>query len=241
MLWREIETQIGNILILPSDTPLPSDELERGASEATLQHVQNLKAPVRRSEYLRSRWLMRQRMGQASDCSLDLPSSPDGDLVWPAGVCGSLSHKRGHIALSIVSSNEWDSVGVDMEAQLVNPGILSKVMTSAEAELLRMHFAGDLFVAALFSAKEALFKAAFPLGRKMFWFNDAELKHIQQTQVGYKMLLDVNKDIGLSQERSKNIAIEVQMIELQVLETSTKVLNTERYWLSVTGFKCEVH
>jgi 4'-phosphopantetheinyl transferase EntD len=49
-------------------------------------------------------------------------------------------------------------------------------------------------IALIFSAKEALFKCHFPLGRKMFWFHDADVSQIdvKTGQIELTVLIDTS-------------------------------------------------
>jgi len=107
-----------------------------------------------------------------------VPRGEDGEPLWPAGVCGSISHSR-DLCLCLVASSEGVlSVGVDIEeVDRVRPELARRVMTPAERsewEGLETH-QGMVRLALVFSAKEAYFKFQYPITGRFLGFGDAEV------------------------------------------------------------------
>lgn len=102
-----------------------------------------------------------------------LPKDPSGAPVWPPGVVGSLSHDA-EIALAAVGrSREFDGLGIDVEpAEPLPPDLLDIVATPRE----RLGLAADPYGGRLlFAAKEAVYKAVFPLDREFLDHHDVEV------------------------------------------------------------------
>ena len=102
-----------------------------------------------------------------------------GEPVWPAGVVGSITHTEG-IAIAVVGRDaHYAGIGVDLEA--LDPGLRARtarfVCTEEEIEWA----AGDTVrLTMLFSAKEAIFKAVYPLTRVYLDFKDADLRWVPE-------------------------------------------------------------
>lgn len=110
---------------------------------------------------------------------LDLGYSPapvshggGGERVWPEGMVGSLTHK-GTIVLGAASrTTRIRALGIDLEFwQPEDVDLASTVASEGLPEALPAPMAAAL----AFSAKEALFKAQYPLTRRLLEFEDIPL------------------------------------------------------------------
>lgn len=116
--------------------------------------------------------------------ALDVPPVPilPGDRReprWPAGVLGSITHCAGYRAAAVARVGVVASLGIDAEPDAPTPGgVFGEVTVPAERpmidDLARAH-PGVCWDRLLFSAKEAVYKAWFPLARRWLGFTDAEL------------------------------------------------------------------
>lgn len=98
---------------------------------------------------------------------------------WPPGIVGSITHCEGYRAAAVARECDVLTIGLDAEPDDVLPrGVLDKVSLPGERARLR-----DLAVTApgtswdrlLFSAKESVYKAWFPLARRWLGFMDADI------------------------------------------------------------------
>ena len=99
-----------------------------------------------------------------------------GEPLWPLGIVGSISH-AGDVAVAVVgAAAEYVGIGVDVERR--SPGLSERgarlVCRPAEMEWA-LGEDGALRRTMLFSAKEAIFKALYPIEQVWFGFGDAEL------------------------------------------------------------------
>lgn len=99
---------------------------------------------------------------------------------WPAGLVGSMTHCDGYHAAALVRAADLASLGIDAEPHQTLPeGVLSAVALPAEADRLR-RLAGDHpgvhWDRLLFSAKESVYKAWFPLTGKWLDFAEADIE-----------------------------------------------------------------
>ena len=102
---------------------------------------------------------------------------PGGEPLWPAGVVGAISHSGG-LAVAVVGwASEYAGIGVDVEQRL--PGLSLRaarlVCRAAEYDWAAAD-PGPMRRTLLFSAKEAIFKALYPIDEVWLGFGDAELR-----------------------------------------------------------------
>jgi len=102
-----------------------------------------------------------------------IPKSTAGMPVWPDGIVGSLAHDAKVAIAATAARPEFQSVGIDIEpAEPLAPDLLDIVATAQERDRI-----GDdpLRGRLLFSIKEAIYKAAYPLDRTFLDHHDVEV------------------------------------------------------------------
>jgi 4'-phosphopantetheinyl transferase EntD len=104
---------------------------------------------------------------------------PRGEPRWPAGVTGSITHCAGYRACAVARSTQVAALGIDAEPDAPLPaGVLAAVATRAERAWLdgRLSAAPQVrWDTLVFSAKEAAYKAWFPLTGATPGFTDVEM------------------------------------------------------------------
>jgi 4'-phosphopantetheinyl transferase EntD len=156
------------------------DVINAGLVTEEQQRAEGMKAEARRTEFERTRYLLRKMTGWQQPFLPDTENIP----VWPPGSCGSITHKSGHVGITVASSADYYSVGIDCEDASKDISHLKQKICTPNDETLIAALAaqGKLdagsLTALIFSAKEALFKCHHPLGKTMFWFHDAEVDSI---------------------------------------------------------------
>jgi 4'-phosphopantetheinyl transferase EntD len=125
-----------------------------------------------------------RRCARLSLAALGLPAQPlrsgrHGEPLWPEGVVGALSHCAGYRVAAVARATDLAALGIDAETAGPLPdGVLEAVSLPEErAQLARLrasvpHLPWDRL---LFSAKESVYKAWFPLARTMLGFDMARL------------------------------------------------------------------
>jgi 4'-phosphopantetheinyl transferase EntD len=115
-------------------------------------------------------------------CQLGLPPVPvlrgeRGEPQWPPGVVGSMTHCAGYRAAAVARSCDLRALGIDAEPHQPLPsGVLDAIALDVEKDSLSELAAVDRTTCwdrLLFSAKEAVYKAWFPLTRSWLGFDDA--------------------------------------------------------------------
>ena len=102
-----------------------------------------------------------------------LPKAQGGAPVWPPGIVGSISHDSRVAMAAIARCRDFSAIGIDIEpAERLPPDLLDIVATPQErARISDDPFAGRL----LFAAKEAVYKAVYPLDRTFLDHHDVQI------------------------------------------------------------------
>jgi 4'-phosphopantetheinyl transferase EntD len=125
----------------------------------------------RRREFVTGRACARQALGQLGVEPVPIASGERGEPLWPAGIVGSITHCRGYRACAVARAGDVASVGIDAEANEPLPGgVLESVASARERERL-----ADGLDTVLFSAKESIYKAWFPLTGRWLDFDEVDL------------------------------------------------------------------
>jgi 4'-phosphopantetheinyl transferase EntD len=130
----------------------------------------------RRREFGTVRWCARKALWQLGVPAV--PILPDGDRAprWPFGVVGSMTHCAGYRAAVVARSGELCGVGIDAEPHAALPtDVLDLVLRDEERARLSRLASGDPSLhwdRIAFCAKEAIYKAWFPLTRRWLDFDD---------------------------------------------------------------------
>jgi len=116
-----------------------------------------------------ARGLMRQ-LGRAEQI---VPRSASGAPIWPQGLVGSLAHDAQVAVAAMARSNQFQSLGIDVEpAEPLEPNLLSLVATASEAiRIAEDPCRGRL----LFAVKEAVYKTLNPLDGQFLDHHDVEV------------------------------------------------------------------
>lgn len=96
--------------------------------------------------------------------------------LWPGGVVGSITHCEGYRAAAVAHAGEIAALGIDAEIHAPLPGGVGKlVLVEAERAWLAAAPAGTHWDRIIFSAKESVFKAWWPLTRAWLDFRQAAI------------------------------------------------------------------
>lgn len=98
--------------------------------------------------------------------------------LWQDGIVGSISHKGDIAIAAVVSKTIADGIGVDLECidEPVNLRISTRVCHPSEMDwIFKRQDNRDIRFKMVFSAKEAGFKAFFPIHQIFLNYLDAEL------------------------------------------------------------------
>ncbi|MFG2602979.1 4'-phosphopantetheinyl transferase [Streptomyces sp. NPDC048514] len=133
----------------------------------------------RRREFAAVRGCARRAMEKLGVPPQAIVTGERGAPRWPDGLIGSMTHCDGYCAAALVRVGDLASVGIDAEPHGPLPdGVGATVFLPAEAERLA-RLAGQRpavhWDRILFSAKESVYKAWYPLTRKWLDFSEADI------------------------------------------------------------------
>ncbi|OBH91088.1 4'-phosphopantetheinyl transferase [Mycobacterium sp. E2989] len=149
----------------PDLAPLPEEEPLIARSVAK-----------RRSEFITVRHCARVAMGELGLPPVPILKGEKGEPCWPDGVVGSLTHCTGYRGAVVGRTEAVRSVGIDAEPHDVLPdGVLNAISLAEERHELASLPVGLHWDRILFCAKEATYKAWFPLTKRWLGFEDAHI------------------------------------------------------------------
>jgi 4'-phosphopantetheinyl transferase EntD len=131
----------------------------------------------RRSEFAAARACARAGLAR-----LGVPPAPilpgvRGAPLWPAGIVGSMTHCAGYRGSAVARAEDMLTLGVDAEPDDRLPGGVLDAVASADEraglEALASGAPGPSWDRLLFCAKEAVYKAWFPLTQRWLGFKEA--------------------------------------------------------------------
>lgn len=159
LVYAEMYDDPSHLAALPAEEPLIARSVAK-----------------RRNEFITVRHCARVAMAQ-----LGVPPSPilkgeKGEPHWPDGVVGSLTHCEGYRGAVVGRSSAVRSVGIDAEPHGVLPkGVLDAISLPVERTEISALPAELHWDRILFCAKEATYKAWFPLTQRWLGFEDAHI------------------------------------------------------------------
>jgi 4'-phosphopantetheinyl transferase EntD len=140
-------------------------------------------ADKRRREFTTGRGCARAALRALGVPPAPILNGERGAPQWPAGFAGSITHCAGYRAAAVASTREVLTIGLDAEPNEILPaGVLDHVSLPAERARLRDLAAttstaaqGPCWDRLLFSAKESVYKAWFPVALRWLGFHDADI------------------------------------------------------------------
>lgn len=136
--------------------------------------------PKRVNEFVTVRACARRALARLSLPPSPILPGPNREPLWPVGVVGSLTHCNGYRAAAVAFKQDIATIGIDAEPNVPLPdGVAELVTVGAEIASLRRLAAVDPRIAwdkLLFSAKESIYKAWFPVTHSWLNFTDCELE-----------------------------------------------------------------
>jgi 4'-phosphopantetheinyl transferase EntD len=131
----------------------------------------------RRREFAVGRACARRALQAIGIVGVAISTGVQREPVWPLGVVGSITHCAGYCAAAVALGDHVAGMGIDAEVNVALPqDLVALVCTPAERHWLQSApDTGIDWPTLIFSAKESIFKAWFPLARQWLGFDDAEL------------------------------------------------------------------
>jgi enterobactin synthetase component D / holo-[acyl-carrier protein] synthase len=160
------------VVVVATGEDLPDVTLYPEEEEALGRAVER-----RRREFVTARACAREALALLGLSPQAIPSGPRGEPLWPDGVVGSITHCDGYRACALARASELTTIGVDAELdEPLPPGVLGDIALPQEREWIRSLARETPAVSwdrLLFSIKESIYKAWFPLAQRWLGFEDA--------------------------------------------------------------------
>ncbi|GAA2803938.1 4'-phosphopantetheinyl transferase family protein [Crossiella cryophila] len=133
----------------------------------------------RRREFTTVRHCARRALAELGRPATPLLRGERGAPIWPGGIVGSMTHCDGYRAAAVAEDTAVQTIGIDAEPHAPLPeGVLDAVSLPEERDWLSTLSRSEPGVhwdRLLFSAKESVYKAWFPLARRWLGFEEARL------------------------------------------------------------------
>jgi 4'-phosphopantetheinyl transferase EntD len=167
--------------LLPS-TVVAVEAYEDMLGEAPFPGEEDLIAKAvedRRREFITARRCARAALRTFGHPDAPIRRGPKREPLWPAGMTGSITHCAGYRAAAVAHTADVALLGIDAEPNCPLPeGVSESITAPGEADMLSRlvgSHPGVQWGRLLFSAKESVYKAWFPVTRRWLGFEEAAL------------------------------------------------------------------
>lgn len=134
---------------------------------------------TRRREFITARRCARQALAKLGYAPVPIRAGGKREPLWPAELVGSITHTTGFRAAAVAPRSVFASIGIDAEQNDKLPDGVEETITvpgePAMLAALSRAFPGTYWSRLLFSAKESVYKAWYPLTGRQIGFEDARL------------------------------------------------------------------
>jgi 4'-phosphopantetheinyl transferase EntD len=131
----------------------------------------------RRREFTTARVCARAALARLGMEPAAIVPDQRGVPVWPTGIVGSITHCDGYRAAAVARESEVVTIGVDAEPNEPLPSGVLPLVSRAEERIHLARLAAErpdvCWDRLLFSVKESVYKAWFPLTRRWLGFEQA--------------------------------------------------------------------
>lgn len=129
----------------------------------------------RRRDFTAGRACARRALERLGWPGFAVVAGPGREPLWPPGVVGAITHCRGYCAAAVARSADVRAVGIDAELRAPLPAGVTRLVCTELERRQAAELPGDHWETLVFSAKEAIYKAWYPLTRRWLDYRDAEL------------------------------------------------------------------
>ena len=168
MIERLLPPEVAAVAMRGDDTvprPLPEEEALLGEA------VQN-----RRSEFATARYCARQALRQLGVPETAILRGPKREPLWPAGIVGSITHCTGYRAAAVGRVADMLAIGIDAEPHApISDRVARRILDDAERAWIATAPRDIHWDRLIFSAKESVYKAWYPLAGCWLGFEDASV------------------------------------------------------------------
>ena len=156
-------------------------------------------APKRKAEFAAGRFCALNAISKMTAGIEKISSGKSGEPIWPRGYTGSITHTAKQAAAIIFRCEDAFSVGIDLE-EFISLDIVEEigtmVLTPKEKEVYQALPNSSQIVTAIFSAKEAIYKAVYPKLQRFVDFQEVECMHISDKFMQFRTLGRLCNELG---------------------------------------------
>jgi 4'-phosphopantetheinyl transferase EntD len=145
---------------------------------------------ARRREFATARHCARVALARLGIAAAPILRGAKHEPLWPGDIVGSITHCRGYRAAAVAFSKNIMTAGIDAEPDGPLPdGVERRVLCDPERQWLTGAPQGVNWDRVIFSAKESIYKAWFPLTGRWLGFDDAVVRIDPEAGVFHARLL----------------------------------------------------
>jgi 4'-phosphopantetheinyl transferase EntD len=178
-----------SVVVVEAFEDLPSEPVFPGEEDLVANAIEG-----RCREFITARRCAREALAKLGYPPAPIRSGPKREPQWPAGVVGSITHTAGFRAAAVAPSSIVASIGIDAEQDEPLPdGVEQLVTVQGESQMLvnlSRAFPMTQWGRLLFSAKESVYKAWYPLTGKWLGYEQAHLTIDPTGQFAAKLIAD---------------------------------------------------
>lgn len=120
--------------------------------------------PKRLAEYAAGRRAARQAMGELGLPAAAILNANDRAPIWPEGLSGSIAHCDDCCIAAVAKESTYRALGIDLEpAKPLDADLIPTICSQTEQDWAAGQADPGLAAMTIFCAKEAIYKAQYPL------------------------------------------------------------------------------
>lgn len=161
-------------VLCPQGVSLGYRRVRQGDARLLLAEEQRsivTKSLPRRDQSGAARFVARQLLADRGMAEMAIGRAPSGAPVWPQPIIGSLAHDEEVAVAAIGWAADYRALGVDVEPAMGLPEEI-RALVRHKADRTPESAESALMDRLLFCAKEAVYKAVFPLDRVLLEYED---------------------------------------------------------------------
>lgn len=183
------------VVVVEAFEDVPGEPVFPGEEDLVANAVES-----RRREFVTARRCAREAFAKLGHPPVPIRSGPKREPRWPPGLVGSITHTNGYRAAAVASRSVIASIGIDTEQNAPLPdGVEECVIVAGEPEMLATltaAFPATHWGRLLFSAKESVYKAWYPLTGRWLGFEDARVTIDPSGTFAAELLIDGTRTDG---------------------------------------------
>lgn len=183
-------------------------ELELLKSKIIHNDIINSYHPKRKNEYILGRLCAAKAYEACMNGAelLSLSFNEDRSPAWPSGVIGSITHDQIFVGAAVAKESELLGIGIDFEMSGRVKLKLASQIRGPKDILVDQKLSEEELLTLIFSCKESLFKALYPIVKKYFGFKDAAVSKIDHEKRSFTidLLTPLNESFGPSDRQTFN-------------------------------------